>query len=182
MKKLFAFVLALLTLFSITACGEGTSAGKVVYAMDTIMNLTAYGKKDVTALDEAEGELIRLDQWFNRHSESSEISALNRLAGESTEVSAELAKLIALSADIAEKTGGAFDPTIAPVMDAWGFGGDCYRVPSEDELSALQNAVDHTQIAVEGGTVSIGNGQALDLGGIAKGYAARSSAAQAHAP
>lgn len=171
MKKLLSIVFALAMLLSLSACGEGSSAGKVVYAMDTVMNLTAYGKKDVTALDEAEGELIRLDQWLNRHSESSEISALNQLAGEPVEVSAELADLIALSIDIAEKTGGAFDPTIAPVMDAWGFGGDCYRVPSDDELSALQNAVDYTQIAVENGTVTIGKNQALDLGGIAKGYA-----------
>ena len=71
------------------------------------------------------------------------------------------------------ETGGAFDITVAPVVSAWGFaGGEEYRVPSQAELDRLLELVDGSAVKLEDGTVTLGPGQAIDLGGVAKGYAA----------
>ena len=68
-------------------------------------------------------------------------------------------------------SGGAFDPTVAPVMDAWDFTGDAPRVPSDEELSALLTHVGLGNLSVDGNTIALSDGAQLDLGGIAKGCA-----------
>ncbi|MDO4813278.1 MAG: FAD:protein FMN transferase [Eubacteriales bacterium] len=174
MKRFFSLLLAALMLLSLCACGAEKSAGKVVYAMDTVMTLTAYGKDADTALGEAEFELYRLEQLLDRFTEDGEVNAINANAGKPTGVSDELAALVALAQHISDKTSGAFDPTIAPVMDAWGFGGSEFRVPTQPELEVLLPNVDADQILIsyeDRPRITIGTMQALDLGGIAKGYA-----------
>ena len=77
-KKIKCFVLAALMLLSLTACGEPKNTTKTVYAMDTVMNLTAYGKDADAALNEAEEMLYALDKLLDRHDANSAVSALNR--------------------------------------------------------------------------------------------------------
>ena len=94
-----------------------------------------------------------------------------------------LEELIACGADTFIRVGTAgrvcdraFDPTLAPVLDAWGFTKDERRVPSADELKELLSHTGCGKVALEktadGWTVTLLDGAQLDLGGIAKGYAA----------
>ena len=173
-KRFLSLLLTALAVVSLTACGAEKPAVKTVYAMDTVMTLTAYGKNAEEAVAAAEEELYRLDQLLDRFAENSELAAINANAGAPTGVSDELAELIALSRHISEKTLGAFDPTVAPVMDAWGFGGESPRVPTQPELEVLLSTIGAARIAIsyeDRHRVTIGSAQALDLGGIAKGYA-----------
>ena len=173
-KRFLSLLLTALTVVSLTACGAEKPAVKTVYAMDTVMTLTAYGKNAEEAVAAAEEELYRLDQLLDRFAENSELAAINANAGAPTGVSDELAELIALSRHISEKTLGAFDPTVAPVMDAWGFGGESPRVPTQPELEVLLSTIGAARIVIsyeDRPRVTIGSAQALDLGGIAKGYA-----------
>ena len=71
---------------------------------------------------------------------------------------------------MSSSTDGAFDITIAPVMDLWGFFTKDYRVPSDGEIKDALKYVDYRRVSVSGTRVSVGNGMKLDLGGIAKGY------------
>ena len=91
MKRFASFFLAALMLVSLTACGAQKSTTKTVYAMDTVMNLTAYGKDAEAALNEAEEMLYALDKLLDRHDADSAVSALNR--GETVK-NAELAALL----------------------------------------------------------------------------------------
>lgn len=169
MKKIKCFVLAAAMLLSLTACGQPKGAGKVVYAMDTVMNLTAYGKDAEAALNEAEEALYALDKLLDRHDENSAVSALNR--GETVE-NAELAALLEKAAKMRTETSGAFDPTLAPVLEAWGFGTEHPRVPSDTELATLLRTVGAEPFyTIDGDAVTLTDGVQLDLGGIAKGYA-----------
>ena len=142
---------------------------RTVYTMDTVMNLTAYGENASAALDAAEETLRTLDAKLDRHDETSTVSALNR---DGTVEDAELAQLTDIAQTIGALSGGAFDPTVAPVMDAWDFTGDAPRVPSDEELSALLAHVGLEKLSVDGNTIALSDGAQLDLGGIAKGYAA----------
>ncbi len=168
-------------MFSLSGCGEtaAESETRTVYAMDTVMNLTVYGEKAASALENAEKELHTLDgAVLSRTAEGSELSALNAANGEAVSYAADdpLPKLIETALTISEATDGAFDPTLAPVLDAWGFTKDLRRVPSSDELAALLARTGRDKIALEktadGYLVTLSGGAQLDLGGIAKGYAA----------
>ena len=181
MKKQLAALLLLLFAFSLSGCGEkaAESEARTVYAMDTVMNLTVYGENAASALENAEKELHTLDgAVLSRTAEGSELSALNAANGESVSYGADdpLPKLIETALTISEATDGAFDPTLAPVLDAWGFTKDLRRVPSSDELTALLARTGRDKIALEktadGYLVTLSGGAQLDLGGIAKGYAA----------
>ena len=196
MKRQLAALLLTIFALSLTACGEtaAESETRTVYAMDTVMNLTVYGENAAAALESAEKELHTLDEAvLSRTAEGSELYALNASNGETVEYGADdiLPALIETALTISDATEGAFDPTLAPVLDAWGFTkderrvpsadelkellshtGDAPRVPSDEELSALLAHVGLEKLSVDGNTIALSDGAQLDLGGIAKGYAA----------
>ena len=168
-KCLFPLLAALALTLSLSACGAGEqSRTRTVYTMDTVMNLTAYGKNADAALDAAEERLLALDRQLDRHNEESTVSALNR---DGTVNDAALAALVETALTIGKAADGAFDPTVAPLMDAWNFTGDAPRVPPDEELSELLTHVGLENVSVEGGIVTLKNSAQIDLGGIAKGYA-----------
>ena len=181
MKRQLAALLLTIFALSLTACGEtaAESETRTVYAMDTVMNLTVYGENAAAALESAEKELHTLDEAvLSRTAEGSELYALNTSNGETVEYGADdiLPALIETALTISDATDGAFDPTLAPVLDAWGFTKDEHRVPPADELKELLSHTGCGKVALEktadGWTVTLLDGAQLDLGGIAKGYAA----------
>ena len=140
-----------------------------LFAMDTVMSLTAYGANAPDALAAAQTEIERLDALFSISSESGDILPLNQ-TGEKT-VSAETAALIERACEISAQTDGLFDITVAPVMEAWGFTTGDYRVPDAQTLAQLLETVDYRRITVGAdGLVTLAPGTEIDLGGIAKGY------------
>ena len=165
-KRMLTAVLTAALALSLTACGGGEQQEmgetRTVYTMDTVMNLTAYGENASAALDAAEETLRTLDAKLDRHDETSTVSALNR---DGTVEDAELAQLTDIAQTIGALSGGAFDPTVAPVMDAWDFTGDAPRVPSDEELSALLAHVGLEKLSVDGNTIALSDGAQLDLGG-----------------
>ncbi len=139
-----------------------------LFAMDTTMTLTAYGSNASDALDAASTEINRLDALFSISSESGDIYALNR--DHSAALHEDTQALLERALEVSDSTDGIFDCTIKPVMDAWGFTTENYRVPSADELQQLLAHVDYKQVQQNGSAVSIPADVQVDLGGIAKGY------------
>ena len=167
MKKLIILPL-LLICAAITSCGS-KPVRKTIYTMDTAATFTVYGGNAEGALSAAEAELYRLDALMSRSNKRSDIYPLN-VSGTGT-VSDETASVIRTALDVCRKTNGAFDITVTPVMDAWGFFGQEYRVPSAEEIDTLLPRVDYNNVTVDGSIVTLSNNSTLDLGGIAKGYA-----------
>ena len=158
--------LALLLFFTLCGCGAQRQTGEW-FAMDTVMTAAVYGSAD--ALDAVEAETYRLDALFAAQKDDSEIAAVNDGA---EVVSEETAALLRRALEIAAETNGAYDPTVYPLMRAWGFTDGNYRVPADAELDALLQTTGWTEVSVDGTTASLPEGFALDLGGIGKGYAA----------
>ena len=149
----------------------GTEEGEVqrtVFAMNTVMNLRIFGDGAEEAADAAEAEITALESLLERGSETSEIYQLNEAGA--GDVSEETAEIISRALEIAESAGGAFDPTIAPAEDLWGFYGQNYRVPSSEELAAVLPYIGWEKVSAEGTHITLEPGTKLDLGGIAKGY------------
>lgn len=168
MKKCIALLLILSLL---TGCGAPAKTSRTVYAMDTVMTLTVYGGHSDTALESAEAELHRLDTLLSISDPDSEIYRLNR--DKQAALSQETAGLILRALEISDATGGDFDPTVYPLMVLWGFPAENYRVPPEAELDTLLPAVGYGQVALEDGFCTLPESGGLDLGAIAKGYAAQ---------
>jgi thiamine biosynthesis lipoprotein len=141
------------------------------FAMDTIMTMTAYGSNAAQAVKSAESEINRLDALLSVQNESSEIYKLNQQ--KSLDVSSDALSLINTSLEISAMTDGAFDITSEPLSRAWGFySGLENRVPTQDEIDALLSCVGAEHITLENSKVSLDENTSIDLGGIAKGYAA----------
>lgn len=170
MKRIVCLLLAMLAALSLTACGRGEEPEKQeLFAMDTYMSLIAYGDGARDALAAAAREINRLERELSRTVSTSDVYQLN--AGGSASVSDETAALLTAAVEYSEKTGGLFDVTIAPLVTLWGITTDSPRVPSQGEIDALLPLVGSDHIHLDGDTVTLDTGCAVDLGGIAKGYA-----------
>ena len=80
--------------------------------------------------------------------------------------------VISFALDMAEKTKSALDPTIYPVLSAWGFTTDSKQVPSQEQIDALLERVDYSEVQLDGTTLTMPKGMQLDLGAVGKGYTA----------
>ena len=143
-----------------------------LFAMDTYMTFSAYGAEAEAALDEAEAEIVRLDQLLAAESETSEVAALNEAGG--GKLSEDTAYLIGRSLELYDETDGAFEIAVYPIKQAWGFTDENFRVPSDAELQELLPLADSSLLELDddAGTVHYQKrGMKIDLGGITKGYA-----------
>ncbi len=169
-KLILSFVFFLISFF-ISGCNNQqnlTENSRQIFSMDTVMELRAYGENPEKALDLAEEEIIRIDNMLKRSNPDSEIYKINENG--KAMVSYETANLINSAVDISKKTNGAFDISITPVIDLWGFYDKKYDVPNNKNLSETLKKVNYKNITIENNIVSLKNGMKIDLGGIAKGF------------
>jgi len=137
MKKAFIFI-SLISVTLLAGCTPDSSREEYtrqIFAMDTIMSVTAYGTESESAADAAVTEIYRLEDLLSATDPDSQISQINSAAGYGTEVSGEVSALLQNAVSISEKTGGAFDISIAPVLTLWGFTTGKYSVPGRDALA-----------------------------------------------
>jgi len=90
-------------------------------------------------------------------------------------VSAELAGLVQRSQAISEQTDGAFDITVGPLVNLWGFGpkGRVISAPSADKIASIRTRVGYQKLGVSQNPPLLkkSNNLQVDLSAIAKGYA-----------
>ncbi len=183
-KKFFALILVCALLCALPGCQRlPKKADTTIFAMDTVMDLQIYNMTEGDAralLDRCVKEIYALDRQLSAENPDSFVCALNHAGGEWAEVpdSATLALFMDTLA-LCEKTGGALDVTAYPATLAWGFTSGDYRVPDTAELEELAGRIDYGAVETsnwEGpsrrGGVRLPEGMALDLGAVAKGYAA----------
>ena len=156
---------------------EPQEAADGLFAMDTYIDLTAYGPDAEAALDLAEARIRELENLWSVTDEGSEIYAANHSGGAAVSVSADTEELLRFALNMAQETGGALEPTIYPVLTAWGFTTDSYQIPAQEELDCLLKLVDYEAITLTDNTVTVPDGMMLDLGAVGKGYAADETAA-----
>ena len=174
LKQVFALLLAL-TMLLLAGCAdsaakESESATRSVFAMDTVMDVTAYGANAEKAVAAAVERITALEQAFSVTIEGSDIDAVNHAYGKPVEVSEDTAALLSDALAYCEHTHGALDVSVYPVLKAWGFTTQEYRVPKADELQDLLSRVDYAKVKCDGNTVTVPANMEIDLGSVAKGY------------
>ena len=164
MKKI---VIILMIVCLISSCSNNKESRVQLFCMDTVMDLRAYGEEGNDAVKSAEEELKHLETLFDRKSDTSDIHNINS----GKEVSEETEEILKKALEISAKTNGAFDITVSPVMDLWGFYDGNYSVPSDTDIKNALKSVNYKNIFFNNGKINILNNAGIDLGGIAKGYA-----------
>ncbi len=184
MKKTASVILSAVILILSCGCGASsqqnseapeipakqdiTSCTKELFAMDTYMTVTAYGEKAEKAVGEALSEIQRLDALLSTENTESEISLLNKKG--SAKLSEDSTYLYEKAKYIYDTTGGAYDITIYPLMKLWGFDGGEPSLPEDSEIKAVLANIGSDRLKYSDGTLTLGQSQGIDLGGIAKGY------------
>ncbi len=170
-----SLLLVLCLLLCLAGCGGAPQkAEKTIFAMDTVMLLTACGENAEAGLAAAAAEIGRLDALLAPETEGSAVWRLNRGETVSDEVVLSLAETCRA---VYEASGGALDPTVYPLVRLWGFIGGDYRVPTDAEIAEKLENVDFSAVSVSADGVSLPAGFALSFGASAKGYAAQRAAA-----
>jgi thiamine biosynthesis lipoprotein len=154
---------------------------KTIFALGTANYVIIYCKDDeqlkvTAALERISIKVQYLDDLLSVFKESSEISRINAAAGESlVDVSQDTWNIISRALEFSENSEGAFDITVRPLSKLWGIGRHGDFVPEEDGILEAVSLVNYKDILIDEKAMSIGlrkKGQAIDLGSIAKGYAA----------
>jgi thiamine biosynthesis lipoprotein len=157
-------------------CGCGPQSGSVRTAlvMGTQCRIELFGGTP-ELYEQLFERLDEIDRMMSVNRPDSEISRVNAFAGlERVPVSPDLSALLERARYFAEASGGAFDPTVGPLVRLWGIGGEAPRVPSAEEIRAALDLVNWRDLELEpAGMVFLRRtGMELDLGAIAKGFAA----------
>ena len=139
---------------------EGTTFG-------TIYHIKYLYNRDLKK--EIEAELHRVDASLSMFNPQSTISLINK--GESNTADSMLAEVLQLSFAVNKATDGAFDPTVAPLVNAWGFGFKDGQLPDSMQVDSLLNLVGLSGIHFQDGKLTKDNPLSiLDMSAIAKGY------------
>jgi thiamine biosynthesis lipoprotein len=185
-SKLFVLIYCLLLttycFLSLSGCSKGDKLYKETQVvMDTFCTITVVSpsrQKAEEAIKAGFAEIKRLEHLLNYFSPDSEVTAINKAAGiRPVKVSKETLDVIKKAIEIADITGGAFDPTIGPVIKLWKFSelSSNPSPPSQETIKDTLELVDYKSIKINEATSEVyleKKGMELDLGGIAKGYAA----------
>ena len=171
-KKMLAVLIALMLMCGCANAQSTKPLARQGFMLDTVISISLYDNQDEAILDGAFALCEEYEQLFSRTISTSDVYRINHSDGAPVEVSDATAELLCIALEYARLSGGAFDPTIEPLVTLWDIMADEPHVPDADAISAALARVDWTKVSVDGNVVTLPVGMGLDLGGIAKGYIA----------
>ena len=142
------------------------------FMMGTYVTIYAIGPKKLAskAIDSALCRMQEIDVKFNPLNPKSPIYVFNHTGAPISDP--EILGLIRIALDVSKESGGAFDITVAPLLELWGFYGKDLYIPKKQELKDCLSKVGYRHLSLNNGKLKRDRaGVKIDLGGIAKGYA-----------
>ena len=137
------------------------------FVFGTLYHITY--QSDVNYQKEIEAELKKVDNSLSPFNKTSIISRINR--NEDVKVNEMFQEVFLLAESISKETNGAFDITVAPLVNTWGFGFKQGTTPTQQAIDSLKTLIGYQKIALVNGHVEKQNPNImLDCSAIAKGY------------
>lgn len=178
----YGFLIFLFLVFSLTfGCAKPSFYSRTESVMGTEVTISVFDLKIdrpeiKAAVDKAFEEVRRIDMLMSNYRENSDVSKINKLkAGEGIKISEETYEVLRRSQEISALSKGAFDITVLPLMELWGFysNSSIDNGPTPDELAKVLKHIGRKKITLRPNNYVTKNvdGVKIDLGGIAKGYA-----------
>jgi thiamine biosynthesis lipoprotein len=178
--KIFFITLIFFSLF--TSCSkyneerEKSVESQSKLLLGTSCKITIYDYPSEQAFLQSFERIEDIENKMSIRIPSSEVSLINKNAGiKPVIVSDDTFKVIKEAIEVASLSNGAFDPTVGPLVSAWNIGSSDARVPAQEEIDSLLPLIGYHMITLNEKDKSVyleKEGMMLDLGGIAKGYAA----------
>ena len=174
-KKIYAYrQVGMALCFVLILCGCQSHQGHQFYVnsrimMGTIVEVTSPDKR---AAGIVFSEIKRIEDLLSKYKEDSEVSKLNKL-GKSV-ASPETFFIVKKAKEFSTLSSGAFDVTVAPLVDLWGFTNRNFTVPADEKIKNILNLIGSDKILLHNSDNVIEfkfSGMKIDLGAIAKGYA-----------
>ncbi|HEY2492077.1 MAG TPA: FAD:protein FMN transferase [Paenibacillus sp.] len=186
MKKRTMTPLLLLLAFviSLTGCGNSKQSSakiepvsKSFYVFETIVQVKVFDsgttEQNFTDIKEI---LDTIEIQMNPSNDKSEISDVNRNAGiQPVKVSDETFKVVSQALDYSERSKGGFNLAIGSLVSLWNIGHEGAHVPTADQIADAMKVIDYKNVILNADKKEIylsEKGMSIDLGAIAKGYAA----------
>lgn len=170
-------------LFLLTSCTSPSSPGNIFkdtrVMMGTVVSISVVADdkpRADAAIKAAFDELDRLEKMMSVQFPDSAVSEINRNAGKSAvKVPSEIMEVLAQAKEVNRLSSGLFDVTIGPLVNLWGIETKDKYVPGAREIAAVLPLCGFDNLSIDTGAATVflkKPGMAIDLGGIAKGYAA----------
>jgi len=173
---LFTFYFLLLTFT--TGCGNNRQVfSKTQLLMGTIAEIKVIDDNPERAKEVIKKCFDRIKEIEDKMSfqdPKSELSFLNQNAGKNIKVSKDLFYVLEKSLNYSKLSDGAFDVTIGPLTELWGFDRNKRIIPSQDKIAQRVRLVDYRQVKLNSKKREVlleQKGMKIDLGAVAKGYA-----------
>jgi thiamine biosynthesis lipoprotein len=178
------FFTAGIMVFLLAGCSRPQMANmpsRTDFVLATLCTITLYDYGKPEIYQEIFDRLREIENRMSAYLEGTDVDRINKAAGiTAVQVSPDVFDVIERAVHFAELSGGAFDPTVEPLVKLWDIGGNSPRVPAQEEIDRVLPLINWRDIELnhENKTVFLKRpGMALDLGAIAKGYAADEAAA-----
>ncbi|MBU4176101.1 MAG: FAD:protein FMN transferase [Actinobacteria bacterium] len=185
LKIIVVTALAAGTVILVVLLSGGNSGGPkdtyrspTLFAMDTTLQISIQGQgRELSEanVEECVALTEEIESITSRFVPDSDVSLINANAGNTpVEVHPETMEILQRSLEFSRLSDGAFDVTVAPIAELWGFYDREYQVPKPEEVEAARSLVDYRKVLIDeaNDTVMLAEpGMQIDLGGVAKGYA-----------
>jgi thiamine biosynthesis lipoprotein len=184
MKKIIGggllFAALLLSLGSFSGCSRGKllsqEKAQTEFVLGTICSVNLFEGGTQKRYAAIFSRIREIEDVMSANRPGTDLDRINQNAGIApVKVDTELIAVLERALRYAGASDGAFDPTVGPLVKLWGIGSDAARVPAQEEIDRALALIDWRDLIIDkaAGTAFLRRpGMALDLGAIAKGYAA----------
>ncbi|SHJ65634.1 FAD:protein FMN transferase [Parasporobacterium paucivorans] len=146
------------------------------YALGTLNYINMFNCADIEILDKVTERIYEIDDVLSAFKNDSDISKINNSAGRDfVDINKDTYDILEHAIHFSKLSSGCFDVTIGPLVKLWGIGKKTNYIPDDTEIAREMNKVDYRDILLDKVNIRATlrcEDQSIDLGGIAKGYAA----------
>jgi len=162
--------------FAACAPSAQSEINRTDFVLGTVCSVRLIEGGTSKTTDEVFARLRQIEDRMSANKDGTEIAAVNANAGiKPVAVSPDTFFVISKALEYAKLTNGAFDPTVGPLVKLWGIGSDDAKVPAQKDIDAALKLIDYRKVELNASAQTVFlpvKGMRLDLGAIAKGYAA----------
>ncbi|MDR2535860.1 MAG: FAD:protein FMN transferase [Treponema sp.] len=173
--------------FLLTGCTQknpdsrmNTSQVYAEFALGTVCTVNLYDHSSEKVYNDIFSRLFEIENLMSINKADTDVDRINQNAGiKPVQVHQEVIELLEKARDYAELSGGAFDPTVGPLVRLWGIGSADPQIPEQEAIQEALSLINWRDLVIdkEAGTAFLRrSNMMLDLGAIAKGYAADEAA------
>ncbi|HWP68746.1 MAG TPA: FAD:protein FMN transferase [Rectinemataceae bacterium] len=174
--KLFLTFAAAILVFSSCAPAAQSEISRTDFVLGTVCTIRLIEGGSTKTTDEIFQRLRQIEDRMSANKDGTEIAAVNASAGgKPVKVSEDTFFVISQAVEYAGLAGGAFDPTVGPLVKLWNIGNEGAHVPQKSEIASALKLIDYRKVELDPKNLTVRlamPGMKLDLGAIAKGYSA----------